>query len=66
MSQKFEARFDEFIKELGGEIIPSAPKKAASKKASVLKEIKQGLKEVKGIREGKSPAYSMSDLFDEK
>lgn len=30
MSQKFEARFDEFIKELGGERIPPAKTAASS------------------------------------
>lgn len=50
-----------FVKELGGEII-SIP----SKKTALLKEIKNGLKEVKEIRDGKSPSYTMSDLFDEK
>ncbi len=47
-----------FVKELGGEVVPP-------KKNKLLKEIKQGLKEVKQIREGKSGGYSMSDLFDE-
>jgi len=40
--------------------------KQASKKARLLKEIKQGVKEVKEIREGKAKAYSMADLFDVK
>ncbi|MBS1524636.1 MAG: hypothetical protein JST19_03240 [Bacteroidetes bacterium] len=56
-----EAKLSAFIKELGGEII-SVP----SKKTKLLKEIKQGLKEVKEIREGKSPSYTISDLFNEK
>lgn len=55
-----EARLSAFVKELGGEII--AP---ASKKGRLLNDIKKGLKEVKEIREGKSPSYTMSDLFDE-
>lgn len=55
------------IKELGGEIISIAPDKPqAAKKAHLLNEIKEGLKEVKEIREGKSKSYSMSDLFDGK
>ena len=53
------------VKELGGEIVVT-PKKATSKKSSVLNEIKQGLKEVKEIREWKSASYTMADLFDEK
>jgi hypothetical protein len=53
-------RLSAFVKELGGEIV-SEP----SKKSKLLKEIKQGLKEVKKIREGKSDGYTMADLFDE-
>lgn len=56
-----EAKLSAFVKELGGEVI-SAP----SKKSKLLKEIKKGLKEVKEIREGKSPSYTMSDLFNEE
>jgi hypothetical protein len=56
-----EAKLSAFVKELGGEVI-SAP----SKKSKLLKEIKKGLKEVKKIREGKSPSYTMSDLFNEE
>ena len=54
------------IKELGGEIIATPSKKTVPKKSTILKEIKQGLKEVKKIREGKSASYTMADLFDEK
>lgn len=54
------------VKELGGEIISKSAGKKSSKKVKLLNEIKQGLKEVKGIREGKSASYTMSDLFDEK
>jgi hypothetical protein len=35
-------------------------------KKRLMNEIKQGLKEVKEIREGKAKSYSMSDLFDAK
>jgi len=55
-----KAKLSAFVKELGGEVITSG-----SKKGKLLNEIKSGLKEVKEIREGKSPAYTMSDLFDE-
>ena len=58
--EKAKDKISAFVKELGGEVI-SVP----SKKNKLLKEIKQGLKEVKQIREGKSNAYTMSDLFDE-
>lgn len=37
-----------------------------TKKASLLNEIKQGLKEIKEIQQGKRKAYSMSDLFSKK
>jgi hypothetical protein len=52
------------VKELGGEIISMSSDRAISKKSKLLNEIKQGLNEVKAIREGKSKPYSMSDLFD--
>ena len=55
-----KAKLSAFVKELGGEVITTA-----SKKGKLLKEIKKGLKEVKEMREGKSPSYTMSDLFDE-
>ena len=51
------------VKELGGEIVSVSSAKE-SKKAKLLNEIKQGLKEVKEIKEGKSKSYTMSDLFD--
>jgi len=54
------------VKEPGGKIISTSTDKQASKKAQLLNEIKQGLKEVKEIREGKGKSYSMSDLFDGK
>ncbi|MFI5140615.1 MAG: hypothetical protein ACHQIM_22550 [Sphingobacteriales bacterium] len=40
--------------------------KTGIKKTRLLKNIKQGLKEVKAIRAGKAKSYSMSDLFDGK
>lgn len=52
------------VKELGGEVVSESSKKIA-KKAKLLNEIRQGLKEVKDIEEGKSKFYSMSDLFDQ-
>ncbi len=60
-----KAKLVEFMKELGEEILTTAPGKE-SKKAKLLNEIQQGLREVKNIREGKSKSYSMSDLFDLK
>ena len=62
---KAKDKLSAFVKELGGEII-SVTNKTASKKANLLSEMQQGLKDVKAIREGKSQAYSMSDLFDGK
>ncbi len=56
-----KARLSAFVKELGGEVIPTT-----SKKEKLLSEIKKGLKEVKEIREGKATSYRMSDLFDGK
>jgi hypothetical protein len=63
---KAKNKLTAIVKELGGEIISITPDKQASKKAHLLNEIKEGLKEVKEIREGKSKSYSMSDLFDGK
>jgi hypothetical protein len=63
---KAKNKLSAIIKELGGEIISISPDKHASKKEHLLNEIKEGLKEVKEIREGKSKSYSMSDLFDGK
>jgi len=64
---KAKNKLSAIIKELGGEIISIAPdNQQAVKKAHLLSEIKEGLKEVKEIREGKSKSYSMSDLFDGK
>jgi len=34
-----------------------------TKKQKLLDEIRQGLKEVKKIREGKAKSYTMADLF---
>ncbi len=63
---KAKNKLSAIIKELGGEIISIVPDKQTSKKAHLLNEIKEGLKEVKEIRKGKSKSYSMSDLFDGK
>jgi hypothetical protein len=64
---KAKNKLSAIVKELGGEIISITPdKQQASKKAHLLNEIKEGLREVKEIREGKSKSYSMSDLFDGK
>lgn len=54
------------VKELGGEVISKSTVKAPSKKVRLISEIKQGLKEVKEIRDGKSASYTMSDLFNEE
>jgi hypothetical protein len=61
---KAKSKISAIVKELGGEIISISSDKQLSKKAKLLNEIKQGLNEVKAIREGKSASYSLSDLFD--
>ncbi len=61
-----KSKLSAIVKELGGEIISISSDKSALKKAKALNDIRQGLEEVKAIREGKSKAYSMSDLFDGK
>ena len=66
VTEKAKSRLTAIVKELGGEIISISSDKQASKKAKLLSEIKQGLKEVEEIREGKKKPYSMSDLFDGK
>lgn len=64
---KAKNKLSAIIKELGGEIISiTSDKQQASKKAHLLNDIREGLREVKEIREGKSKSYSMSDLFDGK
>jgi hypothetical protein len=63
---KAKSKLSAIVKELGGEIISISPDRQESKKAKILSEIKQGLKEVKEIHEGKAKSYSMSDLFDGK
>jgi hypothetical protein len=62
--EKVKSKLSAIVKELGGEIISVSSDKKPSKKAKLLNEIRQGLKEVKDIREGKSKSYSMSDLLD--
>ena len=63
---KAKGKLSAFVKELGGEIISVSTTTAISKKAGLLNEIQQGIKEVKAIREGKAKSYSMSDLFDDE
>jgi hypothetical protein len=63
---KAKNKLSTIVKELGGEIISISTDKQAAKKARLLNEIRQGLKEVKEIREGKAKSYTMSDLFDGK
>ena len=60
---KAKSKLSAIVKELGGEIISVSTDKQTSKKVKLLNQIKQGLKDVKNIREGKTKSYSMSDLF---
>lgn len=55
-----KTRIAEFVKELGGEVVSNKSK--AAKKEALLNEIKQGLNDVKLIRQGKIKPFSMSDL----
>jgi cysteine synthase len=62
--EKVKGKLSAIVKELGGEVISVSSDKETSKKTKLLNEIRQGLKEVKDIQEGKSKSYSMSDLLD--
>ena len=62
--EKAKSKLSAFVKELNGEIISVSSDKKVSKKAKLLNEIKEGLKDVKEIREGKAKSYSMSDLLN--
>ena len=60
---KAKAKLSAIVKELCGEIISITSDKQESKKAQLLNEVKQGLREVKEIREGKAKSYSIADLL---
>ena len=51
---KAKQKLSEIVKELGGEIVSMSTDKHSAKKAKLLNEIRQGLKEVKDIEEGKA------------
>lgn len=55
--EKAKGKLSALVKELGGEIISISSDKDNSKKAKLLNEIKNGLKEVKAMREGNAPTY---------
>ena len=61
---KAKNKLSAFVKELGGEVISITSDKQDRKKAKLLNEIKEGLKEVKEMREGRANAYSIGDLLD--
>ena len=61
--RKAKAKLSAIVKELGGEIISITSDKQESKKAQLLNEVKQGLREVKEIREGKAKSYTIGDLL---
>jgi len=64
-----KAKLSNFVKELGGEIIPKNKKataKALTKKAKLLNEIQMGLREVKAVQEGKLQPLYLDDLLDGK
>jgi len=62
--EKAKNKLSAFVKELNGEILSVSSDKKLSKKAKLLNEIQEGLKDVKKIREGKARSYSMSDLLN--
>ncbi|HWK59202.1 MAG TPA: hypothetical protein VNQ80_17800 [Parapedobacter sp.] len=64
--QNAKSRITEFVKELGGEIISVKRELPDAKKEVLLKEIEQGLSEVKQIRAGKTKSYTMADLLREE
>jgi len=64
--EKAKNKLSAFVKELNGEIISVSSDKKPSKSTQLLDEIKEGLKDVKKIREGKAKSYSMSDLLSGK
>lgn len=61
-----KSRITEFVKELGGEVIAVTRESSKAKKEMLLKEIEQGLNEVKQIRAGKTKSYTMADLLREE
>jgi len=61
--EKVKSKLSVIVKELGGGIFSVLSDKQASKKAKLLNEIRQGLKSVKKIRDGKAKSYYMSDLL---
>jgi len=61
---KIKNKLSALVKEMGGEVISVSTDKESIKKEKLLNQIKEGLQEVKKIREGKSKGYSMSDLLD--
>lgn len=64
--QNAKSRITEFVKELGGEVISVKREPSKAKKEVLLKEVEQGLGEVKQIRAGKIKPYTISDLLREK
>lgn len=64
--QNAKSRITKFVKELGGEVISVKRESSDAKKEVLLKEIEQGLSEVKQIRAGKTKSYTMADLLREE
>lgn len=60
---KAKTKLSAIIKEMGGEIISVSSEKKPTKKEALLDEIRQGLREVKDIADGKAKSYSISDLL---
>jgi hypothetical protein len=58
--EKANGKLSAIVKELGSTILSEL-----SDKKKVLDEIRQGLKEVKEIREGRAKSYLMDDLLNE-
>jgi len=62
---KGKAKISALVKELGGEIVSVSSGKDA-KKAKLLNEIREGLREVKKIENGEAKFYTMADLLGDE
>jgi|GEM_PF-1563117 len=65
-SKNAKSRITRSVKKLGGEVISVKRAISDAKKEVLLKEMEQGLSEVKQIRAGKTKFYTMADLLREE